>query len=313
MRIVIDQWDPSYVGDPESGAVGDLEESTAPLNLDLEVPAAEWAPISSTEPPALLVHFVDGVRRVDARLWLSDGGVTYAGVAASYAAGVASCGARAEISRATVARGLFTAATDVQDLATRSAGTYRGHLVASDDQDSLSAAIQAQMGALEVVAAIQARADSGDDQDLVVIDGPLRGRDDLPRAIGYVKTHHASYLPADQIRVVEALAAGQRTPVFTFGRQWVRHSWYLRLVTEVEHPWAGIVRCECSSALSADEAVSLADLSAATLPRYSSSAHKDGRAPQNLYPIGGLERHLRHRLGEKDFIYRELRRAVSEI
>jgi hypothetical protein len=31
--------------------------------------------------------------------------------------------------------------------------------------------------------------------DLLVIDGPLRNRTHLDRTLGYIKTHHASYLP----------------------------------------------------------------------------------------------------------------------
>ncbi|MGZ6885814.1 MAG: hypothetical protein ACXVJA_06350, partial [Acidimicrobiia bacterium] len=49
----------------------------------------------------------------------------------------------------------------------------------------------------------------------------------------------------------------------------------------------------------------------ATLPRYASEPHKDPRAPQNLYPVGGLERDLRHRLGDPDLLYRALRLSSS--
>jgi hypothetical protein len=38
--------------------------------------------------------------------------------------------------------------------------------------------------------------------------------------------------------------------------------------------------------------------------------HKDPRAPQNLVPIGGLERELRHRLGDQQVLYRALRAAA---
>ncbi|HEX5671362.1 MAG TPA: hypothetical protein VFY46_01420, partial [Acidimicrobiia bacterium] len=54
-----------------------------------------------------------------------------------------------------------------------------------------------------------------------------------------------------------------------------------------------------------------ADLTAATLCRYASAAHKEPRAPQNLYPIGGLERRLHHLLGDRDLMYRSLRVAAS--
>ena len=47
------------------------------------------------------------------------------------------------------------------------------------------------------------------------------------------------------------------------------------------------------------------------LPRYGSSPHKDPRAPQNLFPIGGLERELRRRLGDPLLIQRALREAAQ--
>jgi hypothetical protein len=47
------------------------------------------------------------------------------------------------------------------------------------------------------------------------------------------------------------------------------------------------------------------------LPRYASAEYKDTRAPQNLYPIAGLERELRRRLGDQRLLYRALRVAAA--
>ena len=58
------------------------------------------------------------------------------------------------------------------------------------------------------------------------------------------------------------------------------------------------------------EAAAVADACTLALPRYASEAHKDARAPQNLYPIAGLERELRHRLGDARLLYRSLRQAA---
>jgi len=149
---------------------------------------------------------------------------------------------------------------------------------------------------------------SGD--DLLVVDGPLRGRTHLDRTIGYIKTHHISYLPAAQAAVVAALSPGQRCPVFTMGTSWRRHSWYLRLPGAQGAPWSGVVRLECSADLAPADATRLADQAARLLPPLASSPHKDARAPQNLVPIGGLERELRHRLGDRELLYRALRAAA---
>ncbi len=52
-------------------------------------------------------------------------------------------------------------------------------------------------------------------------------------------------------------------------------------------------------------------MTAAVLPRFASEPHKDTRAPQNLYPIGGLERELRRRLGDQALLFRSLKRAAA--
>lgn len=42
------------------------------------------------------------------------------------------------------------------------------------------------------------------------------------------------------------------------------------------------------------------------------SGHKAPRAPQNLFSIAGLERELRHRLGDAGFVQRALRNAAAQ-
>jgi hypothetical protein len=93
-------------------------------------------------------------------------------------------------------------------------------------------------------------------------------------------------------------------------RPFSRYSWYLRLPGPEGGPWAGIVRCEATGALAVDAVVALADLVACALPRFASAPHKDSRAPQNLYPIAGLERELGRRLGDPYVCYRALRLAA---
>jgi hypothetical protein len=75
-------------------------------------------------------------------------------------------------------------------------------------------------------------------------------------------------------------------------------------------PWSGIVRLECSADLPVAEVTRLGDLTTRLLPPLASVPYKDPRAPQNLVPIGGLERELRHRLGDQHVLYRALRAAA---
>ncbi len=316
--FTVDPWDPSYGLAQRDEPDGGLESSSAQLDLDVEVPAARWRPIDpdrAASPPAALV-FLDGVRRIDARIWVHGAGPQPApGIAASFAAGLVCCNAVARIAGVSVQRGLFTAAPEAAGIATRYA-MYPARLAGASGPDQLSLALQGALAEAEVQLALRFRARHPDGDDLLVVDGPLRGRSHLERTVGYVKTHHASYLPAAQATVVASLAPGQRTPVFTMGTSWRRSSWYLRLPSSHAAggrgaPWSGVVRLECSADLAPAQASQLAGLTARLLPPLASAPHKDPRAPQNLVPIGGLERELRHRLGDQQLLYRALRAAAA--
>ncbi len=356
-RFTVDPWDPGYglaVSD-ELGA-GALAESSAELGLDLELPADGWHPVDPDRASRMpgTVLFLDGVRRIDARIWVhshgENGGSQPApGIAASLAAGLVSCDGTAggyggspprtgtaggyggspprtgtaggyggspprtgtaRVAEVAVERGLFTAAPDAADIAARHA-RYPVRMAEGPGPDQLSLALQQRLGAAEVQLALAFRARNPDADDLLVVDGPLRGRTHLDRTVGYIKTHHASYLPAQQAAVVGALDPGQRTPVFMMGTSWRRHSWYLRLPGAPGVPWSGVVRLECSPDLPPAAAIRLADLTARLLPPLASAPHKDPRAPQNLVPIGGLERELRRRLGDQQLLYRALRSAAA--
>lgn len=71
-----------------------------------------------------------------------------------------------------------------------------------------------------------------------------------------------------------------------------------------------MVRVEFASELSAGDAVGLANTTQQMLPRFASEPHKDPRAPQNPYPIAGLEAELRHRLGSGRLLKRSLQVAA---
>ena len=307
MRWFVDTWDPGYGLDDAPAA-----ESSAQLDPDVEIPADSWRPL---DPPADLrapavVLLVDGVRRIDARVWTEeDDGTSYAGLAASYAAGVVRCdlrGGSAEVVSAAVDRGLFTASPSATDLTCGSV-CYRVHRVGRDDPTRLPVAVQPPLTELEVQVSGAARSEG----DLLIVDGPLRSRRQLPRAIGFVKTHRSRYLPPSLSTVVSSLAPGQRSPVFRLGTIWHSYSWYLRLPAPPGPPWSGIIRVECPTGLAVPAAVELADLSAVTLPRFASSPYKDPRAPQNLVPVGGLERRLRSMLGDPRLLQRALTAAAA--
>ncbi|MFJ5631713.1 hypothetical protein ACIQF5_03570 [Streptomyces goshikiensis] len=285
--------------------------------------------------------FVDGVRRVEARIWIeqpppadrpapvaasshySSANAADATMAlcASYAAGSVCCCPRhgAHLLMVESRRGLFTTAPNAVDVPT-TAGTYRAHVTADDMEENLpvllSSALQSSLRDLEVLVATNARTaldghGVAGGSDLLVVDGPLRGRTHLPRALGIIKSHRTAYLPPDLHEMVAHLAPGERTPVFLMGTSWDRHAWYLRLPCTPGPPWAGVVRLECAADVPREEAVSLAELSQRVLPRYAGCEYKDPRAPQNLVPVAGLERELRRRLGNSSLLARALRIAAA--
>lgn len=308
MRFAVEGWAPEY-GAPMDEA--ELADPARPPDPDVEVPAAAWAPRdpARTVPPTAVL-FVDGVRRVEARVWVvGDDGATVQGICASYAAGVVrAAGPRAALVQHQVARGLFCPARSAEPIVTRHA-TFDLNGVAADTFDVLSQALQSRMGALEAAVAAEAR-DAAGPGSLLVVDGPLKG---VVGGVGYIKTHHTKYLPDELHQVAAALAPGQRTPLFLVTARYGRstYSWYQRLPGASGHPWAGVVRCEVAADGPVAEAAATADQVAATLPRFASQPHKDPRAPQNLHPIAGLERELRRRLGDPALLYRGLRSAAA--
>jgi hypothetical protein len=308
-----DTWDPAYarpVPDGEAGEPG--RDSTASVDPEVEVSAGGWQPCrpaAETRAPGVVL-FVDGVLRNEARGWLVDsGGESHPALAASYAAGVVRCdrsGGTAEPVQARVERAVLTPAPVVAPLGSGPA-RYRAHQVPAGSHQQLDGRLRGLMGALEVRVSEDARMSTVED-DLLVVDGRLRGRRSLPRTIGYVKTQGTRYLPVELVKVVTGLPAGARTPVFRLSSLF---SWYLRLPGPTRGPWAGVVRIECSGDLTVAQAVALADVSAATLPRFASTPYKDPRAPQNLVPIAGLERRLRAMLGDARLLHRTLVRSAG--
>ncbi len=114
MRFDIDAWDPSYGTAFEAGGDGPQAESSAKVEAGVELPPSAWHAIEApaTVAPPDVVLLVDGVQRIDTRVWVTDDdGLTHLGLAASYAAGVVRCDLRrgvAELADARIERGFFS-------------------------------------------------------------------------------------------------------------------------------------------------------------------------------------------------------------
>jgi hypothetical protein len=304
VKFAVEAWDPDY---GTSGDVAELDPSTDVVDVSVERPTDEWSPIAPEEMALpTTVFFVDGVRRIDARIWVTDGGRVLPGSCATVAAGTVACTSnRAEIVAANVLRGVFTPPSETAGSIATKYGTYEYFPVKTGSPEDLYLGIHDQMTNLET----QTIPTAGPD-DLVVFDGPLRGRTD-PRSVGLIKTQHVQYLDENLQLVVADLDSGERTPIFQIGvGRFGRWSWYQRLPGPRTHGWAGIVRCELAGAAPISASIEVANQVVATLPRYASEAYKEPRAPQNLYPIKGLESALRRPLGDQRQLQRALRTAA---
>src|SRR5205823_1467963 len=139
---------------------------------DLEMPRAQWRPVDP-DPAAVvpgMVLFADGVRRIDARVWVhGTRPQPVPGIAASFAAGLVCCDGAARIGDLIVERGLFTAAAEAAGI-TAGRVSYPARLAAGPAFEQLSLALQQRLTNAEVQLALTYRAQNPAADDLLVID-----------------------------------------------------------------------------------------------------------------------------------------------
>ena len=257
------------------------------------------------------IAFVDGVRRGEASLWQEDAaGRSGRGVAGGHACGaVIADRASAAFGESRVHRIVIWGSGMIGELPpVRGGWAWNVVSVAEDNPDAPLKELQIRMRHEEGRLAEDLCAAGY----LTVVDGPLnfvRSRD-LP-VVGFVKTHYRALLDPEHHRQIPKLGPGQRSSLFRLGRD--RYSAYLRLAPGSANasPWSGIVRIELPQSAGLVAAISTADRIAGLIPLYAGVPHRDPRAPQNLQPIGALERFLRHRLGSAALATRAVREAVA--
>src|SRR4051812_6983543 len=315
MKLRFDPWDPEYGGSVE------LEQERRPpagLLLDVEE-AGAWSPIRSRLRAELpCCGFVDGVRRIDARLFAEDGGVEAPALAGSWAVGCAWSTRPPRIGEIVVGRELVAGAGLRPQRLELAIGAhplrFEGRSVQGATPIDPIQGLQNAMREAEARLAEETLAAGG--ADLLVSDGPLTYFATGP-AVGIVKRQSRSYLDPARAAVLGALEPGERSPIFKLGEQRLeRYSWYLRLAAQraIDGAMAGIVRLEVAARDGLDAAREIADLTAVVLPRFAPRLGRDPRAPQNLFPVGALESTLRHRLGDAALVRRALEvRIRSEV
>jgi hypothetical protein len=297
-----------------------LDEPEAP-SVDIRVESSAWAAIraAAAEAPRLLA-FVDGVRRVEHRLLVADGERTVFGLLGSYGVGAVLVDGWARVAHEAVGRVLVTAGGHL--LPPFLAPVGDGRLVLEFEPrcepenrpDAPLAGLQKAMRQGEAALAERLSAEC----DVVFQDGPLSFVTERApgSVVGLIKRQMRSYLDASAQPLLPRLAVGERTPVFLIEGPSPRWSWYERLALgrAIHSPLTGVVRLEASGSRPLSDVVRLADLAARELPRYASDAAHDPRAPQNLFPIGGLEARLKHLLGDPAVVRRAIEARVhSEV
>jgi len=312
-QVRIDPWQAEY--GPELAADSEAGDARESVLEDVDVPRSLWRPIlpaSAMLPPALV--FVDGVRRIEARIQIPQAdGVVY-GAFGSYAVG----GVHVENGKATfgeirvervVATGSGVELPQVVPV--MPSAHYRPIHAPERDVDVPLRRIQNEMRQGEETLA---RELAGRSEVLVVADGPLTfegaGRG---QAVGYIKRISEFYISDSSF--LSTMPVGARTPLFAIHteRRFARYSWFIRIAEPSvgDSLMSGIVRLEVSASDSDLEAGRvLADATAYALPRFIPTRARDPRAPQNLIPIGALESCLRRRMGDALLLRRHIETVI---
>ena len=163
---------------------------------------------------------------------------------------------------------------------------------------------------LEAEVALQIQKEVKD--SIVICDGILSYKLRKTPFLGLVKSMKKLYMDRSYLPLLYTLRLGQRSPIVKVHHQQEqeekervdKYTWYVKLT---EHEGLqGLVRVEVFKR-DFEEVKRLANISAGVLPLFASQSFQDRRSPQNLLPIGRLEKFLRLHLGP----YRIIRRQIE--
>ena len=283
MRLAVEPWAPEYGSPTEEGGFTPQD----PPVLDLELAPQDWEPLSPGGAPVGIVYFVDGVHRIEARLVVTlDSGEARRGRCVSVRARGSRVlqrpGHRRRGPGSPTSSWLPDKAARTSPLATApSPTTWCLRRLGPGQGPSGPHGRPRGRGARSVA--------PGAD-DLVITDGPLsRPPARAKHAVGYVKTHPMAVpargpVPARRHRAPPGPAHAGLPPRGAAARPGTSACPRRRPRLVRRRPLRGRGRGQ------RPRPFALADRVTAALPRFASEGHKDPRAPQNLYPIGGLEK-----------------------
>ena len=245
------------------------------MRVDTEVETTVWAPIKGSAPSGAIVCFVDGVMRAEEEY--TDNPLM------SFAAGAVA-------------------------LRTGMVNPAEESLIAWEVKRSVRASQETAYNLLRDLEAEVISKVCGEDFDLLIKDGTVDRayKCKIPVA-GLIKDIQKIYIPHEKREILSKLKKGERTPLFLIEAEEDRIdrlSWFVKL-TDAQNT-SDLARLEVEADSGLENAVKVADLSAGLLPAFASDPLRDPRAPQNLLPIGWLEKRLRSLMGDSRLIRRSL-------
>jgi hypothetical protein len=312
--------------------------TTDQVNPEVEYSLSEWQPIRPAIAPDLpsQMLFIDGRMRIDAKfLGRRQDDILY-GAFATIAVGAVLVDRRSREARciATEVRRVVALGGNIAAPITMipCPQTGKGDLCYdycltdnSNEPDTPNQIVQSAMldEELRIANKLSLEQQIIENDTLIVRDGPLLYRVyQTPYVtIGYVKTMGKGYLKGESAKVLRSLKVGERTPIFRIAnKNGANLSWYVRSGSiNINygylgyHDLHGIVRIDLDSSISIDRARHIADQSIYLIPQYASHPIRDPRAPQNLTPVGALEKELGRRMGSRELISRRLRNFLALI
>ncbi len=312
LQVRLDPWQPEF--GPEFAGFDEVPpEGTESVDIEIERSSAGWGAIEAdvNDRSVRPVWFIDGVRRLEARVTAKlDGHYSY-GAFGAYAVGaVLLTTEEACFDRSLTGRVFALSSVEQPSGGVNVAPslTYIPLRVADAEPDAPVRAIHSQMRLAEESLARELAAD---EDRLVVVDGPLTFEESTRgSAVGYIKRVIKPYLGGQQLALLPQLRPGQRTPLFALrgSKRFSRIAWFLRL-TELrrgDSDFSGVVRLEVAASVGLERAVELAGRCGSLLPQLKGRRALDRRAPQNLLPISALESFLRRKLGDERIIRRRI-------
>jgi hypothetical protein len=304
---------------PDRNSIVEAEMDVAQAeDIVYDVESPSWDARAPSGDGTGAIAFVDGVQNLDIGVVDDEiGERPVGGIMASYAAGAMCIGGDPPLQHVLVERALILGEGREHLGMTLTVGKhvlhYRSVSCPGNDPVAFSQRLMDLRARLEMKVLDQL-APSG---ATVVVDGRLPPVGPT-RAIGLIKTPHilpfANY--AEQFQLLPKLRAGERTPILKRRRSAREfYSWFVCLRTPRHYDFSlsGVVMLEMDTSNSIPEVQRAADFTACALPRFASDPMRDPRAPQNLLPVGELERQLRRRLGEPAIIQRAIRRELMGV